>query len=166
MEQESTRSDRTRKQQGEAGPGVPVPPEILLGYRLWQASHLWQRQVGRELKPLGLTPVRYVLLAAAYHLINCGQAPSQIRLSDFTGVEKMMVSKNLRVLAAEGYISRTASATDRRVVEVRLTAAGREILQRAFAAALAAHDSVFRVLGEEWSRMNGLLRSLIRGHMA
>jgi DNA-binding MarR family transcriptional regulator len=166
MEQESTRSDKTTKEQGEAEARVAVPPEILLGYRLWQASHLWQRQVGRELKPLGLTPVRYVLLAAAYHLINCGQAPSQIRLSDFTGVEKMMVSKNLRVLAAEGYISRTASATDRRVVEVRLTAAGREILQRAFAAALAAHDSVFRVLGEEWSRMNGLLRSLIRGHMA
>lgn len=144
--------------------GLAASSEILLGYRLWQANHLWQRQVGRHLKPLGLTPVQYVLLAAANHLTSRGEAPSQIRLADYTGVEKMMVSKNLRALAADGYVSRTACEEDRRIVEVRLTGAGRDLLERAFAAARVAHDSFFRSLGTEWKHMNALLRALIHGH--
>lgn len=158
------RSTAKDRDDAAVGGGVAVPPESLLGYRLWQASHLWQRQVGRQLKPLGLTPVQYVLLAAANRLVSLGEAPSQIRIADYTGIEKMMVSKNLRALAAAGYVSRTACEEDRRVVEVRLTRAGKDVLQRAFAAARVAHDSFFCFLGQDRKRMNALLRLLIHGY--
>jgi DNA-binding MarR family transcriptional regulator len=144
---------------------LAIPPEVLLGYRLWQANHLWQREVGRYLKPVGLTPVQYVLLAAAYHLVSRNEAPSQIRLSTYTGIEKMMVSKNLRQLARHGYLSRTSCKRDRRIIRIRLTTAGRQILRRAFGKAAAAHESFFRVLGEDWRRLDSTLRTLIHSHI-
>lgn len=144
---------------------LDVPPEVLLGYRLWQAHHLWQRQVGRYLKGVSLTPVQYVLLAAAYHLINKGEIPSQIRLSTYTGVEKMMVSKNLRVLQHRGYLTRTQCPRDRRINRIQLTPIGRKVLQRAFNRTTAAHASFFDVLGEDWKRVHALLRILVHRHL-
>lgn len=90
----------------EAGPKLAVPPEVFLGYKLWRVHHLWHRHFERRLKALGLTRTQYLLLVATYHLISQGEAPSQIRLSNFTLVEKMMVSKTLRVLEQRGYLSR------------------------------------------------------------
>jgi DNA-binding MarR family transcriptional regulator len=159
------RSSKNAAARPAAPGGLAAPQEVLLGYRLWQAHHLWQRQVGRYLKAVGLTPVQYVLLAATYHLVSKDEVPSQIRLSTYTGVEKMMVSKNLRLLAHRGYLSRTPCPRDRRINRIRLTTAGMQILQRAFAKTTAAHASFFRSLGEDWKRVNSLLRTLIHSHL-
>jgi DNA-binding MarR family transcriptional regulator len=105
--------------------------------------------------------MQYVLLAALYHLVSQGEAPSQIRLSNFTQVEKMMVSKNLRVLENRGFLSRKPLPEDRRANQIQLTAAGRHMLQRAFAASEAAHAKFFNVIGDDWKRVDVLLRDLI-----
>ena len=171
MRQTSAAVDDRRRYRAAVARPVPgkrefvVPPEVLLGYRLWQAYHLWQRQVGRYLKAVALTPVQYILLAAIYYLATQGEIPSQIRLSNFTGVEKMMVSKNLRLLVRRGYLSRRPGLRDKRVNQIRLTRAGARVLQRAFITSAEAHATFFHVLGEDWRRINSLLRILIHSHI-
>ena len=142
-------------------PKLALPPEVMLGYRLWQVHYSWHRHIERYLKAIDLTHMQYVLLAAIYHLVSQGEAPSQIRLSNFTHVEKMMVSKNLRVLENRGLLSRKPLPEDRRANQIQLTAAGRHMLQRAFAASETAHAKFFHVIGDDWKRVDILLRELI-----
>ncbi len=163
-----TRDERRRKA-ADAGARIAVaksavPPEVLLGYRLWQVHYCWHRHIEQYLRALELTHLQYVLLVTTYHLTSIGEAPSQIRLSNFTNVEKMMVSKNLRVLEGRGYMSRRPDPDDRRANRIQLTAAGTRVLRRAFDASADAHESFFRVLGKDWKHVNNQLRLLVHEH--
>ena len=162
------RADKLRRKASpaptkEAPPTLAVPPEVLLGYRLWQVHYQWHRHIERYFKTIDLTHMQYVLLAATYHLLSQGETPSQIRLSNFTNVEKMMVSKNVRVLERRGFLSRKPLPGDRRANQIQLTAAGRQMLQKAFAATIVAHAKFFDVLGDEWKQVDQMLRHLIHG---
>jgi DNA-binding MarR family transcriptional regulator len=148
----------------EVASELAVPPELLLGYRLWRVHHLWHRHVERHLKTIGLSRTQYLLLAGTHHLISKGEAPSQIRLSNFTLVEKMVVSKTLRALEKQGYLARKPIPGDRRANRLQVTAAGHELLQRAFTVSAEAHETFFHVLGDGRERIDHLLNELIRSH--
>src|SRR5579863_7510978 len=130
----------------KASAKITVPSEIFLGYRLWRVHYLWKREIERRLRSIGLTRMQYLLLVATLFLISRGEAPSQIRLSNFTLVEKMKVSKTLRLLEERGYLSRKPTPGDRRTNRLELTASGEELLRRAFAVSAEAHAKFFRVL--------------------
>jgi len=137
------------------------PPEALLGYRLWQVHYTWHRHIERQLNAIKLTHLQYVLLAAANHFLNEGQVPSQSRLAQYTKIEKMMVSKNLRMLEDRGYVARKPHPDNRRANGIDLTASGRAILRRAFNAAVAAHAGFFRAFGEDWHDFDHMLSLLM-----
>lgn len=145
-------------------PKLGVPPDVFLGYRLWRVHYLWHRHIERSLKTLGLTRTQYLLLVATYHLISKGEAPSQIRLSNFTLVEKMRVSKTLRVLEEKGYLSRKPTPSDRRANLLQITPAGDTMLRRAFAVSAEAHAKFFHVLGDDRKRIDLLLNALIQSN--
>jgi DNA-binding MarR family transcriptional regulator len=140
---------------------IQAPPEAILGYRLWQVHYAWHREIERQLDTLTLTHLQYVLLAATNHLLNAGQVPSQTALAQYTKIEKMMVSKNLRQLEERGYVARKPHPDNGRANSIDLTAAGRTILQRAFKAAGAAHESFFGAVGSDWRKFDDMLRRLM-----
>jgi DNA-binding MarR family transcriptional regulator len=148
----------------DVAPKFAVPHEVLLGYRLWRVHHLWHRHIEGRLKTIGLSRTQYLLLAATYYLISEGEAPSQIRLSHFTLVEKMVVSKTLRALEKRGYLSRKPTPADRRANRLQVTAAGGQMLQRALAISKEAHAAFFHVLGDGRERIDRLLEELIQSH--
>lgn len=150
----------------EALPKLAVPPEVFIGYKLWRVHHLWHRHFERHLKSLGLTRTQYLLLVATYHLISQGEVPSQIRLSNFTLVEKMMVSKTLRVLEQRGYLVRKPTPGNRRANRIQLTAKGGHLLQRAFAVSIDAHAKFFHGLGDDRKQIDKLLSDLISSNPA
>jgi DNA-binding MarR family transcriptional regulator len=160
---------RRAKSPSKRGGTVPEPaaePETLLGYRLWQVHYLWHKHIERELRAVDLSHLQYVLLAATNFLSREGEIPSQIRLATFTKVEKMMVSKNLRVLERRGYLSRKPYPGDRRANRIQLTASGLRLLRRTLSISAAAHAGFFRTLGSDWKRLNRLLQALMDSHAA
>lgn len=160
----AARARRAGKSSRRAAPKpVAAPPEALLGYRLWQVHYAWHRHVERHLGAIDLTHLQYVLLAATSHLLSDHQPPTQIRLAKFTRLEKMMVSKNLRALERQGLIARNPHPTNPRANEIGLTAKGWRVLERAFAAAIAAHASFFRPFGSDWRKFDTMLRILMPG---
>jgi DNA-binding MarR family transcriptional regulator len=138
-----------------------APPEALFGYRLWQVHYAWHRHIENHLRALKLTHLQYVLLAATSHLLNDHQNPTQIRLANFTRIEKMMVSKNLRALERRGYIARKPHPKNRRANEIGLTPRGWLVLRRAFAAAAKAHATFFGVFSNDWQKFDKMLRLLM-----
>ena len=173
MEQANLRSPATGEGQRrkvpsaqlkDVAPTLDVPPEVLMGYYLWRVHHLWKRQIESQFKELGLTAKQFVLLAATYHLVSQGETPSQIRLSQYTNIEKMKVSKDLRILEERNYLSRKHSPGDRRSNRVRLTALGANVLQRAFGVSAREHASFFGVAGSDWRQINEMLRQVLQSH--
>ena len=150
---------------GRALPEPAAEPGTLLGYRLWQVHHLWHKHIEQQLRAVDLTHLQYVLLGATNFLIRDGEVPSQIRLANFTKVEKMMVSKNLRVLERRGFLSRVPDPCDRRANRIQLTAAGIRLLRRTLAISAKAHASFFRAIGGEWKELNHLLQVLMESRL-
>ncbi len=138
--------------------------ETLLGYRLWQVQHLWHKHIERELGTIELSHLQYALLAAINLLTRTGEFPSQIRLAEFSKVEKMMVSKHLRGLEQRGLVSRRPRPGDRRANQLELTASGARILRRALAISLKAHATFFQRIGDGRQRLNDMLQVLMESN--
>src|SRR5215469_12152234 len=101
------------------------------GFLLWQLTNLWQQRIRAALAPLGITHVQFVLLASAAWLEQSGVVVSQAVLARHAHTDMMMTSQVVRALEEKGFFTRTAHPTDTRAKVVSLTAAGREIAQRA-----------------------------------
>jgi DNA-binding MarR family transcriptional regulator len=79
------------------------------------------------LEPVGLTHPQYLVMLALWE-----REPLSVReLADLLSLEPGTVSPLIKRLEALGYVARERSRADERVLEVRLTAAGREL--RAYA---------------------------------
>jgi DNA-binding MarR family transcriptional regulator len=129
---------------------VPMcKPAESFGFRLWHVMHAWQRRLDAALAPLDLTHLQFVMLAATAWLSRQGETPSQTRIAGFTSMDRMMVSKILRLLEAKGYLGRSLHPDDTRANRVDLTPTGRAILGRAVQVMRTTQDEFFGRLSAE-----------------
>ncbi len=150
-----------------AAPELELPtegfskPEESLGYRLWHVLHAYQRSLEQALCGLDLTHLQYVLLVQSAYLAHNGQVPSQARLAQASGLDKMMVSKVVRLLEEKRYVTRGPHPDDPRANRVDVTEAGSAILKVAMPLARATHDRFFGCLGPETEHLGRLLDALM-----
>lgn len=108
------------------------------------------------LEPVGLTHPQYLVMLALWE----NEPLSVRRLADLLALESATVSPLLKRLEALGYVARERSSSDERVVEVRLTEAGREL--RTYAETIPA--TMMQRLGmspEELRALHSAMGSLI-----
>jgi DNA-binding MarR family transcriptional regulator len=118
-----------------------------LGFKVWSISHGWQRHLEQTLEPLNLTHLQFVLLVATSYLASGGSPPTQGRVAEFTGFDRMMVSKILSLLEKKCYIERRPHPTIARANEVLLTKVGRQIIKKAMPLWKKANNAYFGRLG-------------------
>jgi DNA-binding MarR family transcriptional regulator len=95
-----------------------------MGYLVWHLSLRWQAQLSDELRPLGIAPAEYAVLAHLHALSASGLRPSQRELADVSGLEPMYVSKLARSLERTGLITRAQHPADPRAIQLSLTRRG------------------------------------------
>jgi MarR family transcriptional regulator, organic hydroperoxide resistance regulator len=133
-----------------ASPAEPLcRPSESFGFRLWHVTHAWQRRLETALAPLDLTHLQFVMLAATNWLSRQGETPSQTRIACFTGIDRMMVSKILRLLEGKGYLVRGTHPDDPRANRVALSPEGRAALAKAIPVARATQEAFFGRLPPE-----------------
>jgi len=115
------------------------------GLVLWQVTNRWQAAQRAALKPFGLTHVQFVLLASLTWLDADGPV-TQKALAAHAATDEMMTSQVLRALEAAGLVERAAHPTDRRARALRVTAAGRDLANRAVVAVEACDRAFFGAL--------------------
>ena len=98
-----------------------------------RAFHSCLRLTRPWITRLGLTGARFDMLTAIRRY-PCG--PFQRDLREMLGVSRATISRMLRSLEELGLIQRRRSDVDRRQLHVSLTAAGRNLLDRATAACI------------------------------
>lgn len=117
------------------------------GFLLWRATLRWQRDVTAALRPLELTHVQFVLLAAVWWLASGADVevslPSQRQVAGHANTDVMMTSQVLRGLEARGLVTRRQDPVDARVRRLDVTPRGAALAQGAIAVVEAADERFF-----------------------
>jgi DNA-binding MarR family transcriptional regulator len=111
----------------DSGPG----PQANTGHWLRQAALSWQRELGRRLRPLGLTPTQFFVLSCTGWLAATQGPPTQQQVADLAGTDRMMTSKVVTTLEGLGYLERAADPGHGRLKRLSQTARGRELTRAA-----------------------------------
>jgi MarR family transcriptional regulator, organic hydroperoxide resistance regulator len=118
-----------------------------VGFLIWLVSTRWRAATDRALAPLGLTHAQYSVLAPLYGMSAGGARPSQRELADFTGLDPVYISKLVRALEREGFVTRAVKAGDPRAVELALTERGMTAVREGIQVVTAMRDRLTRPLG-------------------
>lgn len=119
------------------------------GFWLHHAALEWRATLERNLRPLGLTPTQFNLLASAGWLGRQGELPTQQQVADMSGADRMMASKVIRVLEERGLLARRADPVDARVLRIEITTAGRELVGKGVQIAVDTDAQMFGPAGEQ-----------------
>ena len=85
---------------------------------------------------------------------------SQSELAEMMDVDQTTLSRNLKLLIAQGWVISDVAKRDRRCAEYRLSAEGLRVLQRAMPHWQAATDSMRRALGVDAENIGAVLERL------
>lgn len=118
-----------------------------VGYLIWRLSMRWRAAMDNALAPHGLTQAQYSVLAPLYGMTRDGARPSQRELADITGLDAVYISKLIRALEREGFVTRATSAVDPRAVELSLTKRGEVTVQEAVKTVWDIRDHLTAPLG-------------------
>jgi MarR family transcriptional regulator, organic hydroperoxide resistance regulator len=128
-------------------------PEDSPGFLLWQTTITWQRLIKKKLDAFGISHAQFVIMAVLLWFEEHQQDPTQITISRLTKLDKMSVSKSLKKLAAQGYISRNESQKDTRAKCVHLTAQGKKLVTRLVPIVEGIDESFFGNLHRDDQKM-------------
>ena len=100
--------------------------ESSLGYYLSKARNVLVERMDRAVKPLGLTAQQIGVIL----MLSCNRAHTPYELSRAMSYDSGSMTRMLDRLEKKGFIVRTRSHADRRMVELELTPHGREVAQQ------------------------------------
>ena len=100
--------------------------ETSLGYYLAKARNVLVARTDQALRPLDLTSQQIGVIL----LLASGRARTPLELSREMSYDSGSMTRMLDRLEKKGFVSRTRSELDRRMVELNLTARGRDAAQR------------------------------------
>jgi DNA-binding MarR family transcriptional regulator len=141
--------------------------ESSFGFLLVHSAHGWVRSLEQALRPIGLTHLQFALMAAIALLEKEGEIPHQGRLAIFTGFDRIMVSKSLRLLLKKNFLKRAPHPSVPRANRIDLTRQGRTALDRARPLYDAAVEEYFGSIDSRRLEMLGkTLRTLLDNHQS
>lgn len=133
-----------------------------LAYRLRRASRRVDREIRRELAPLGIELWELEILSA---LRRAEGPPFRLTVGALLEEAQLTsgaITKRVARLEEKGWVRREIDADDRRRIVVTLTERGLERAEKVFGVMSKTEESLLEGLGEEsLDRMNGDLRELL-----
>jgi DNA-binding MarR family transcriptional regulator len=97
------------------------------GFLLWQTTMSWQRLIKKTLEPSKISHAQFVILAILLWFELHKEVLTQVKIANWSKLDKMTVSKSLKQLVQQGYVIRVESEVDTRAKNVHLTESGRTL---------------------------------------
>ena len=138
-------------------------PEESAAYLMRQILSLMVTKVDQELEPAGLTSAQWQPLLKLHlgHASTVAEVARECRLD--TGATTRMLDR----LEAKGLVTRERSSTDRRVVNLVLTDAGRAAAQQIPTALCKVQNAYLEgFTPQEWQQLKDLLRRVLANGQA
>ena len=138
--------------------GATYDPDISVGRMIVQLASLVRREVDGRMAAHGLTDAQWKPL----WLLNIGRADTPNELARHLDCDAGAVTRLLDRLESKGLLERLRSETDRRVVHLRLTDAGREACACVPHVLASVHNEVLAGFSrDEWLQLRTLLARLL-----
>jgi DNA-binding MarR family transcriptional regulator len=122
----------------------PVTLHESAGYRLNRAAAATGALFEQALAPYGVTRAQYTVLVA----LHDGTTTSALEIGRLLGADAASVSRLVDRLVAKELLARTPSTTDRRSIELALTAAGKKLIPSLKKAARSCNESYLEGISE------------------
>lgn len=133
-------------------------PNDSVGYLMRRIMAMVGQSVERELEPTGLTNAQWVPLLK----IHMGVASTVAELARECDLDAGSMTRLLDRLEAKGLCQRVRSSSDRRVVNIELTDAGREAAKHIPTTLCKVHNAHLACFSEdEWHLLKGFLRRML-----
>jgi len=142
-------------------PGIDTAPMEIIG-RINRCAALLQQAEDAPLRRAGLTRPEFEVLAA---LRRTGHELTPSELARETFSSGTAVTKRLKQLTERALVERRTDARDRRVAQVRLTDAGRELVDEILPEQLSYETGVLSGIGDDRQRELGTLLSELLGQL-
>ena len=130
-----------------------------------QSLNIIQKNIGRALRPHGLTHTQHLILLVLRYAERSGNPVISTDVSYLLGLEKHSVTTVVDKLVRDELVDRSRSRTNRRVVHLILTHKGRSLSQTVQQETMEAVSVVPEHAKEEFARMCTFLTTL-RDHIA
>ncbi len=134
--------------------------EIFSGSVLHRLFELHDKRMEEALSRIGLNYSQYVVLAAAHNLNEEFGEVTQVMITDFSKLDKSVVSTTIKRLSEKGMIIRQENKSDSRAKSVRLSEDGEsyfrlgfDIVRQTDRAFLGEDESESRELNERLTRL-------------
>ena len=125
-----------------------------IGYQLFNLTQLMRREVERRMAQHGLTDAQWKPL----WMLKIGRATTAIELAREMDIDAGAVTRMLDRLESKGLIERVRSEADRRVVHLRVTAAGDAVAKKVPFVLASVNNDFLRGFSEtEWKQLRRLL---------
>lgn len=105
-------------------------PEDSPGFLLWQTTMVWQRLIKQALEPYDISHAQFVILATLLWFEAHSYDTTQILIAQWSKLDKMTVSKSLKILVSEGLVHRMEHKKDTRAKSVSLTEKGKTLVHK------------------------------------
>lgn len=105
-------------------------PEDSPGFLLWQTTITWQRLIKKALEVHDISHAQFVVMAVLLWFEEHHEDLTQIAIARLSKLDQMTVSKSLKKLISQGYISRQESEKDTRAKWVSLTSKGKMLISK------------------------------------
>ena len=125
-----------------------------IGHQLFSLMTQMRREVEKRMAQHGLTDAQWKPL----YMVKVGRATTAIELAREMDIDAGAVTRMLDRLEAKGLVERVRSETDRRVVHLRLTAAGDTVAKKVPFVLASVNNDFLRGFSEpEWKQLRRLL---------
>jgi len=119
------------------------------GFLLWKITALWQGKLSTVLEKFDINQTQFAILASLKWFQEHKEETSQAHIVEHAKIDKMTVSKAIRKLELKDFIIREKSDTDGRAINIKFTALGKNMVNKAIMAIESADDDFFSNLSEK-----------------
>jgi len=137
-------------------------PEQFPGYLLWQVSNIRQRIINNGLKELKLTYPQFVIISGIHWLKQSNESVNQVKLIQFTKMDKSVVSSVLKSLEKRDLVIREVDQRDTRAKVLELSELGSSQLEKALIIIKNIDDSFFSENKSDMDHFNKVLVNIIK----
>ncbi|WP_345975947.1 MarR family transcriptional regulator [Sulfurimonas sp. HSL3-7] len=113
-----------------------------IGFRFNTIGNRIHAMFSKAIEPYGIAPEQF----AAMKMISEDGAVTQSKIAEMLAKAKPTVSRTLDALEKKGLITRDEDTADRRIKYVRLTDAGRKVLDEVIPIAKSFNDAIYEQL--------------------
>lgn len=138
--------------------GVEMAVAHCANFNIRKASRVVAKIYEEHMAPVGLKGTQFTLLVAIY--VNSPLTISH--LAEGLVMDRTSLTRGLKPLEREGWISIEPDENDRRVRNITMTESGIELAKKAIPLWQTAHAEFLKGIGPEtWNQLNGLLQDVI-----